>query len=119
MGEARKSLVTPLFLSCIIVPHAHRGTVMHEVAITPESIQLSEKARTAPSAETPNSSSAAVMTSACNLPMNSTYSASTMRGASSEKNMLALSFTNTLRLRSVSCISARNTFTFHLRHVCP
>ena len=72
MGDAAKSALTPLFLSCIIVPHAHRGTVMHEVAITPESIQLSENALTASSALTPNCASASVMPSDCILPINST-----------------------------------------------
>ena len=89
-----------------MVLHAQSGTVMQEVAITPESIQLSEKARTASSAETPYSASEAIIPSDCILPMKSTYSTSTISGASMEKNTFALSFMNTFTLRSVRRISA-------------
>ena len=105
-GEARKSAETPLIRSWIMVPQAQRGTVMQVVAITPESIQLSLKARTASSAVTPNSASAAAMPSDCIRPIKSTYSPSTMSGESSEKKTFALSRKNTFKLRMVSAQSA-------------
>ena len=90
-----------------MVPQAQRGTVMQVVAITPESIQLSLKARTASSAVTPNSASAAAMPSDCIRPIKSTYSPSTMSGESSEKKTFALSRKNTFKLRMVERTECR------------
>ena len=102
-GEASRSAEMPRDLSCTMIPQAHRGTVMDALAMTPTSIQLSQKARTASSAPvTFISSSEASMPSDCSLPRKRTYSASTMRGASREKNTFALSLRKTFRLREVN-----------------
>ena len=105
MGEASRSAVMPRFLSWMMTPQAHSGTVMAALAVTPTSIQLSQNACTAffaSAVAAPIFSSEARMPSTCTLPKNSTYSPSTMRGASSAKNRLARSFANTFQLRTVS-----------------
>ena len=102
MGADNRSLRMPRVSSCTITPHAHSGTVMPALAITPESIQQSAKERISSSAPvTPIPFKTSRRVSVCVLPRNRTYRPSTMSGASRAKKMFALSLTKIFKLRSV------------------